>query len=123
VLAMAPSRFTSTSFLYIAVLYVVAAQDSRLVHNGPIFERFRCPGNGVVYCGIGNSAGAYTNVTVGQCNAACNHIGGCSWFNFIDNDIEDGRGVCQLFDHQPQIGNISHCTLYKVRSVITVFLR
>lgn len=118
VVAMASSCFLATSFLYVCVLQIIAAHNSRLLHNGPTVESVRCPSNGVIQCGVDKPTETYLNVSLGQCNAGCNHIGDCSWFNFIDNNVEDGRGVCQLFDHQPQIGIKTRCTLYKVHRIL-----
>lgn len=110
-LAMASSRFIATSCPYISVLRIVAT----LLHNGPIVERVRCPGNGMIQCDVDKPTEIYVNVSLGQCNAGCIHIADCSWFNLTTIwKIDEAFVSCLIINHMSETQHVAHCTRYTV---------
>jgi hypothetical protein len=98
------------------LLSIFIGQRLCLANNGRMFERVRCAANGVVQCGLDVPTETHMEVTLGQCSAACQlPATDCMCFNFLHNNPDAEQGVCQLFDHQPQIGLKQFCTLYKVQ--------
>ena len=113
---MAQTSFHFMASRYVLLLLLIfVGRCWCSANSGRMFESVRCPGNGVVQCGLGVPTETHTNVTLGQCSAACQPATNCMCFNFLrSNNSDVDQGVCQLFDHQPQIGEIQLCTLYKV---------
>ena len=114
------AMWSATKTLVIVYFFAVGQPvvSSDFTNSGRQFSSARCTADSSLLCGVSESTESINTVSRSQCASACNRLDKCDWFNYvIDGDpevVNSGRGLCQLFDYDPELGTKTGCALYKV---------